>query len=49
MAEEKEVEVTEKEKELIKLMRIVKFGEITVSIADRQPSQVEELIKTTRF
>ncbi|KPU43339.1 hypothetical protein OXPF_27800 [Oxobacter pfennigii] len=44
-----EMEVTQKEKKLIELIRALQYGEITIMVVDKQPMEVEEVRKSTRF
>lgn len=43
------IEITEKEKKLIELIRELCFGKISVIIQDGQPIRVEELVKSIKL
>lgn len=40
---------TEKEKNLLRMIRDLKFGEINIFVADGQPVRAEEIKKSVKF
>lgn len=40
---------TEKERQLLKMIRDLKFGEIHIYVADGQPVRAEEIRKSVKF
>ena len=47
--EENIYELTDKEKELINLIRTLDYGEISVIIQEGQPVKIEEIIKSIKL
>ena len=43
------IKLTEKEAQLIKMVRELGFGEIRIFVADSQPVRAEEIKKTVKF
>ena len=47
--EHKELELSEKEEKLIRLIREIRFGELQLHIADGQPVRLEEVRKSIKL
>ncbi|KPU43340.1 hypothetical protein OXPF_27810 [Oxobacter pfennigii] len=44
-----ETEITTKEKKLIEILRNTSYGDITVTVEDKQPAVVEEAVKSIKL
>lgn len=49
VAEYPSVELTEKERRLVRMIRELGFGTVTVHVADGQPVRAEEVRKSIKF
>ena len=49
MENKEQMQNTEKENKLLKLIRDLKFGEVHIFVADGQPVRAEEIKKSVKF